>query len=384
MGAASLVAVTVPTVLRIVGLALLGGTATAVLAAVHRWYARERLPVQLGVLTALGVAAISLNTAATLTAFVGGGTELFRPQEVVTNGLVLATTAAGGLAATGLGDRAGVWFGRVAQDGVEGGIGTVVRSVGRTLSVEIPDDIDDVEGYDPVDDATTASLAGSTMTFPRGLTVSELQERIAAHLRDDYGVGAVDVEVEADGTVRYLAIGSRVAGVGPTLAPGTVAVPARGDPAHGNGAGDRVQLWQADGEPERVVSGELRGAHDDVVTVAVDEDDADAIAPDERYRVVTLPAEVQPDRAFAGLLRAAEETMHAIAVEEGATLDGTTVGAVDGHVVAVESAGDVDVIPASDRVVGAGDVLYVVAVPAVLRRLEAAASTADASDGPAG
>jgi hypothetical protein len=183
--------------------------------------------------------------------------------------------------------------------------------------------------------------------------------------------------------VTHLAVGARVAGVGPTLAPGTVAVPTRGDPAYSNGAGDRVQLWRDD-EPERVVSGELRGVRDDVVTVAVAEEDADAVEPDERYRVVTMPAEVQPDRVFAGLLRAAEETMHAIAVEGGARLDGATVGAVDGHVVAVESAGDVDVIPASDRVVGAGDVLYVVAVPAVLRRLEAAASTAAASDDPAG
>lgn len=50
----------------------------------------------------------------------------------------------------------------------------------------------------------------------RGLTVDELRRRITTRLREDYGVGNVDIELTEEGTVDYLAVGSRAAGIGPT------------------------------------------------------------------------------------------------------------------------------------------------------------------------
>jgi len=126
---------------------------------------------------------------------------------------------------------------------------------------------------------TRRELAGKTFIFPRRLTVEELEERVAARLKDDYEVGYVDVELARDGTVSYLALGRRTAGVGPTLPPGTAAVAVTADPPNAAAAGDLVQVWRTDGDrPKPVTTAELRAVHDDTVTLSLDEYDAQSLA----------------------------------------------------------------------------------------------------------
>jgi uncharacterized protein with PhoU and TrkA domain len=130
-----------------------------------------------------------------------------------------------------------------------------------------------------------------------------------------------------------------------------------------------------------VATGELRAATGDVATIAVDETDADGLADDVRYRLVTLPAAVQPEREFASLLRNADETMGSITVESGSELDGRSVAGVDLTVVAIREPGSseggrerdapVTAIPAGDRVLRAGETVYVVGRPEAIRGLEA-------------
>ena len=211
-----------------------------------------------------------------------------------------------------------------------------VRTVGRVITVTLPEEIGDIDGSDPATDETKAELAGKTLIFPRGLTVAELHDRLIARLKDDYDVAHVDLELADDGSVEYLAIGGRAAGLGPTLPPRTVA--------------------------------------GDVATLALDQADAAELDDDTRYRLLTLPATPSAEQEFAGLLRAADETMEAVTVAPDSDLVGTTVGAIDATVVAVRPDGQqVEALPDRTRTLSAGDVVYVVARPETLRRVAAAA-----------
>jgi len=359
-----------------VGAALVSGAA----ALGYRWYTKLRLPLWLSVLLGLSVVAVALNTVGVFTDLLVGETDIFSIGRIVFN--VLALGVGGGAAPVGrlVGDR--VVTDVLAVTGateLDVEVSRIVRSVGRITDVTLPEDVDDIgdmEGYDPVSPATKETLAGKILIFPRRLTVTELQDRLVTRLQDDYDVGHVDVELTPDGTVEYLALGSRATGIGPTLTPGTVAVAVRADPANAASPGDRVQVWRTDAEPERVLTAELRAHVDDVATLAVAEEEATRLDAASTYRLVTLPAEPQAEREFASLLRAAEETMYVVTVVEGSDLVGETVESLDATVVAVKDAdGTVDDLP-DGRTLAAGDAVYVVSRAETYRRLDARARTA--------
>jgi len=401
-----------PSLLRLIGqlLAFAVGAAlvSGVAALFYRWYAKLRLPLWLSVLLGLSVVAVALNTVGVFTDLLSGDTGLFSTSRIAFNVVALGTGATAAPVGRLVGDRIATDVFAVAgvrELDVE--VSRIVRSVGRITDVTLPEEIDDIEGYDPVSPATKESLAGKTLIFPRRLTVAELHERLVTRLQDDYDVGHVDVELTADGAVDYLALGSRATGIGPTLAPGTVAVAVRADPANAASPGDRVQVWRtppaagvtdadADADdspdveaddaaaaapepgapatapaPERVLTAELRAHVDDVATLAVAEEETSRLDAGSTYRLVTLPTEPQAEREFASLLRAAEETMYVVTVAEGSDLVGTSVGALDTTVVAVTAAdGSVDALP-DDRSLAPGDTVYVVARPETYRRLDA-------------
>jgi hypothetical protein len=357
----------------IVGLGLVAAVLAGASAAVFRWYADQRIPTGPAVLIGLSAVAAYLNTRTALGQVVGGDTA-FSPMLALFNVGAFAVAAAAGAAGCRAGDHLSAEL-LVGGVSVENGMNRVVRSVGRAITVEIPADVEDTTGYDPVDAETKAALAGQTFLFPRRLTVDQLRERLVARIESDYDVGHVDVEVTADGEITYLAVGQRVAGIGPTMAPGSVAVAIRADPAYAASSGDVVQIWRSDGS-ERVCNAELRATAGDVATVVVDEADAPELSPEERYRLVTLSVDGRPDREFASLLRAADETLGVVTVEAGSALAGTPLGALSATVVAVaapESATPIRTLPTGDHVLAAGESVYVVATPDALRTVEAAA-----------
>ncbi|MFC3477312.1 potassium transporter TrkA [Halobacterium litoreum] len=371
------------TVAEAAGLALGAGVAVAVLAAAFRWYFRQRVPFGVALLVDAAVVTLYLNTRVALGDAVAGETDALAPLAVGFNLAVFGAAVVLVPAARRAGDRVGVQL--LAATGtreLEGEVGQLVQAVGRAVAVELPEDIDDIEGYDPVAPAVKRDLAGRTLIFPRRLTVEQLRDRVVTRLKDDYEVGYVDVEVEKDGTATYLALGRRTAGIGHTLPPGTAAVAVRADPPNAAGAGDLVQVWETTGEsPERVATAEIRGVHEDAVTLSLDEYDARGLAGGD-YRLLTLPYEPGADRQFASLLRGADETMTVATVAADSDLDGATVGDVAGTVVAVRSADGVDAIPARDRVLAPEDTLYVVARPDAARRLDAAVAAPDAAESP--
>jgi hypothetical protein len=341
----------------------------------YRWYFRDEIPEGVTLLLGVSVVALYLNTTSLGAIAVGESPALLEPESVFFNVVSLGVAAVASPVGRYAGDRLAVdVFALSGARQLEGELSGIVRAVGRFTAATLPpaEEIEDMDTYDPVSPEKKAEMAGKTLLFARTLSAEELRERLVARVKTDHGVGYVDVDVTEDGAIEYFAVGSRAAGLGPTLAPGSAAVAVAADPPNNATAGDAVQLWRTDPEPKRVATGELRGVADDAATVALDESDAERLAEEESYRLVTLPSEPQADREFASLLRNADETMAAIAVGADGALDGRTVGDVDVVVAAVRpEGGSVRPIPPRAYVFDAGDLVYLVGRPDAIRRFEA-------------
>ncbi len=328
----------------------------------------------MNVLVGLGAIAVWLNMTGGLGHYVQGETTLTQPEVAAVNVGSLAAGVATSVYGGRIGDRLAVEVGTLKHVGVDGDVASFVRSAGRSIRVQLPDEVEEIPGYDPVDPGVESAVAGQELVFPRGLTVDELRDRVVARLKDEFDVGYVDLELDADGEVEFLGLGSRVSGIGPTLGPGTYAVAVHADPAYAATPGDVVQLWRENEEGmERAASGELRGAADDVVTVAVDEDAADELSGSEEYRLVTLPSEKSAEKELAAMLRAADETMAVVDVSADGVLSGASPASLGLPVVAVEARdGEVEAVPDPDRAFVEGDRVYVVGRPDQLRKLSEA------------
>ncbi|WP_408957292.1 TrkA C-terminal domain-containing protein [Natrinema sp. 74] len=367
----------VAALVRIVGLAVLSAGAAAVAAVTYRWYSATGIADGVAVLVGVTVVALLLNTQTALQQAILNDTGLLEPKTAV---YTVGTFVASAIAADA-GRRLGDFLARdvfmVATPRTITEVGQLVRSAGRMITVDLPAEIDDIDGYDPVDETVKAEIAGQTLLFPRRLTVDQLRERLIARLERDFGIGHVDVDLQADGTIDYLAVGGRQAGIGPTLAPGTVAVALEADPAADASPGDAVRVWTRDeegGTARRVASGELRATADDVATVALDADDARNLEPDREYRLVTLPDSPDAERALVSLLWAADETVTTVAVEADDPLTGVAIDALPVLVLALEREHRDDgdealVLPAGDVRLAVGDTAYVLGRPDALRRV---------------
>ncbi len=375
---------------RVLGFGVVSGLVAVATAFGYRWYVGEPVPRGLAVLLGVGVVALYLNTvglfgeAVITDPTVPGSGALFEIDNVLFNVGSLAVAAATTPLGRRIGDQLSVTtVAASGGSGVDPGVSRIVRTVGRVTPVTIPSEISDIEGYDPVSSETKERLAGQTLLLPRRLTRAELRDRVVTRLREDYDVGHVDLELDDEGNVTYLGLGARVAGLGPTMGPGTVAVPIRADPPNSASPGDVVQIWTVgpDSDPKRIATAELRAVVGDVVTVTIDEADAGALTLDQQYRLVTLPAEPRVDRMFASLLRRATETMGVVTVGEGSDLVGRSIGTVEATVAAVHSPTEgVEAIPNRSRTLDAGDRLYLVARPDVFRTVEGLASASSDSN----
>jgi hypothetical protein len=367
-------------VAQMAGLVVLSGAVAALAAFLYRWYVREAIPRGLSLLVGLSGVAIYLNTSRALGQVIGGNTLPTETHVALFNVTAFAVATGGAVLGRRAGDRFGTDVALTTDpEGVEANVGRLVTSVGRVLAVELPSEIEDAVGYDPVPAGTRGELAEKTFLFPRRLTVEELRERLVSRLKTDYAVGHVDVDLADDGTVEYLALGSPAAGIGPTLPPATNAVAIRADPAFAASAGDLVQVWETD-PMERVLTAELRGVAGETVTIAIDAADTPRVDPSEEYRLVTLPVEDRPDREFASLLRAADETVSSVTVEADSPLEGLPVAALAVTVVAVTpESEDPLALPEPAYVLAPGERVFAIARPEELRRLDRAGTALDPS-----
>ncbi len=355
---------------RVVSLALVAAVATALVAFFYRVRTGQQFPEGPTVLIGLGTVALILNTRLILVQFVGDGDALTQTEAIVN---VIVFVAAG--AASYGGRRAGERLGtseRVTSGRFQPDFSPLVRAVGRFITVTLPEDIDDIDGYDPVSEDTKKALSGKAFDFPRGMTVATLKTQLVTRLREEHDVGYVDVELADDGSVEYLAVGQRVAGLGPTLPPKSAAVAIRADPPLTASPGDTVQIWRvSEGTEERVGTAELRTTVGSVVTLVADESLARKLDPTVEYRLLTLAADSYPDKEFAAMLRREDETMSIVELDAGSPLVGKSVGSLETTLIAIRGVeGEIDTIPKRSRTLAAGETLFAIGKPDVLRRLE--------------
>lgn len=358
-----------------ISLAILAGLIALGAAAGYRWYVHEELPQGIALLLGASAIALILNTTASLGQSIGGTTDLLDQRAAV---FTIAALLAGAFASEGgrrIGDTVGE---RLAPGWTFGGIdrevSAFVKGGGRIVRVRLPDEIRDIDGYEPVRTDLKEHLAGEVMTVPGRLTHAELHDAFVNRLQADLGIGKVDVEFTDTGEVAYLAVGRGEAGVGHTLQSGQVAMAVRADPAFSASMGDRVQVWRIDPQPCRVVTAEVRGLAGEVVTLAVDADQVDRLEAEDGYRLVTMPGSRRPDREFAAILRRANESLVEVAIADGSDLVGRPAGAEDVLPLVVDAAdGERLTPPAADRPYAAGDAVIAMGRPDALRRFEAAA-----------
>lgn len=364
---------------RLVGLALLSGGVAAAAAFLFRWRTGAQLPDGAALLLGLGAVALYLNGRIALVQFLGGGEEILDPIVVATNLGILVASAVTALAGWQLGDSYGA--SRRLQDTLSARVNPLVRATGRFIVLDLPEEIADIDGYDPIPAEKKSEIAGKTYTFSRGLTLKELRSALTTKLQKEAGVAQVDAELTVDGDVAYLAVGGRTAGIGPTLAPKAAATAITADPALTASPGDTVQIWQGE---KRVGTAELRAAAGTTATVSARQNVIEGLDPEANYRLMTLPVDERADRLFVSMLRRADETMSTFTVATDATLAGQTVGSLGLTVLAVEDAGGTtETLPLNSREIAAGDRLYVIANPSQLRRVEAAATGTEPYEPPA-
>ncbi|MFC7215044.1 potassium transporter TrkA [Saliphagus sp. GCM10025334] len=365
-------------VVRILGFVVLSGAIGAGVAFVYRWYSGDGIPDGVAVLSGLVAVALWLNTQTALQSAILGDADVLDP---LTATFTIASFVASAIAADGgrrTGDGLAADVGTVASTRTIDDVSRLVRSAGRVITVDLPDEIEDAEGYDPVDDDTKVLVAGQTLLFPRGLTVAALRERLVDRLEADYGIGYVDLEVSQDGTIDHLAVGSVPSGIGPTLAPGSVAVAVRADPAPDASPGDVVEVWAADGpDSRRIATADLRATAGDVVTLAIGEDDAASLEPNREFRLVTRPSTADASRGLRALLRTADATVATVSIEADGPLVDARVDALPGLPLVLESSegGRAETPPAlvpfpdGDRRLEVGDACYVMGRPDELARV---------------
>ena len=396
---------------RIVGLSLLAFVVTGLASFVFRVRVRSTFPEGATLILGLGVVAIYLNTRLVFVQFLGDAGDPLTTGEAIINVSVFVAAGVASYGGRYAGDKAGT-SGRIPWGRFQPDFSPIVRAAGRFITVTLPEDIKDIEGYDSVDEEAKEALAGRRMDFPRGLTLAELQSQVIARLKEEHQIGYVDIDMSADGTVGFLAVGQRAAGLGPTLPPKSAAVAVRADPPFSATPGDTVQLWRVDaadtnedsdvtGEgtteragdiggddvntgtdtgrshrEKRIGTGELRASAGKIVTIATEETVADRIDPTVDHRLMTLSADTHPDREFAAMLRRGDETMSIVDISAESPLVGSSIGALDVTIIAVRSAGgDVETIPKRDRLVAAGDSLFAIERPETLRKLESSKGT---------
>ncbi|MFP8956035.1 potassium transporter TrkA [Natrialbaceae archaeon A-CW3] len=368
--------IVVDVIVRILGFALLAGGVGFAVTVAYRWYSSESIPEGVAVLSGVALVAVWLNTQTVLQDAIIGDADVLAPSTALFTVGTFAVSAIAADAGRRIGEYVASEAGFTSPTSIDE-VGQFVRAAGRVITVDLPTEIEDAAGYDPVDEATRAAIAGRTLVFPRRLTVDELRDRLRKRLEADYRIGYVDVDLDADGTVGRLAVGTTPVGIGPTLAPGSVAVAVRGDPAHDATPGDTVEVWSADGDQvRRIATGELRGTVDDVVTLALDTSDAAGLETGQEYRLVTRPGTADAARALRALLRTTAETVTAFSIEAGDSLVGERVDSLPGLVLAIDrssgegaaSASSVP-FPEPDRRLEVGDTCFVLADVDAISRL---------------
>ncbi|MFC7325392.1 potassium channel family protein [Halorubrum rutilum] len=302
----------------------------------------------------------------------------------------------------------------------------VVELVGGRgrVTVEIPGEVNDMEGYPPLPSETRRAIVDGEWIFPADLPLAELEDRFAERLRTELDLADVAVRIDerANATVaaapptgalsKRVPQGKRAVSV-PALVPtgiargdvvrviasdlsvdGTVLAartsgkpePGASTPAAGGSEGDAVDgSERSDSEPRGdgdartdggsaseagppappVASAPTTTGGEGRVTVAVDRSRATALLRAARGRVLVLSRGTRREYELTTLLRRTGKRFRKVSVVPGGALDGHTIGEVgvrEAYDVAVLAArhDSWTIAPSGSQPLSAEDQLFVV------------------------
>lgn len=240
----------------------------------------------------------------------------------------------------------------------------LLRSARTLVSMTLPHEIGDAEGYATVEDETKRDLEATTLQFPSRLSRRQLVDRLESRIVTDFDVDHASATVDADREITSLIVGKRPDGLGVTLPPGTVAVDIAADPAGDGTPGDPVEIWDGSATTSTLAArGRLRSAAGDRATVVVEEGDLSALDTNRYYRLVTPPATPSDRHRLAAVLRAVDETTVAVTVHPGDDLEGEFVGWLPGTAIVVDREDGIVTLPDDKTTLQAGDTVYLVGRP---------------------
>lgn len=165
-------------ILHVVGFAVLSGLLALGAAFVYRERTTREIPLGTGVLIGVSLVAIWLNARAILSgSFVGDLAMTDYGTGYYLLGVVVAAVA---LAEGGrrVGDYLASDVFNIERIDSDSAIASLLKSAGVVVTIELPEEIADLDGYPPVDDAIKRRLAGRTFQFPHRLPEALLVARI--------------------------------------------------------------------------------------------------------------------------------------------------------------------------------------------------------------
>lgn len=109
-----------------------------------------------------------------------------------------------------------------------------------------PVSVEDIEGYPPLTEETRQAIQSSTWKFPVGLSISELETKVAEKLTEAYSLADVTVTIDSEGLAEITAA-PETAGLSRRIPSGQRAVSIRTLLPTGLAIGDQVTLTLPDG-----------------------------------------------------------------------------------------------------------------------------------------
>lgn len=206
------------------------------LSLVYRYIANERLPILMAVVLGVG-----------LMGFAGGLSALADPRSLTTT--QATQVAVGGFVIVWIVNLSDRLLTRMPRRGRLFGLIGKGHSEYKTIKLPDAQSMRDLIGRAKVPEQLKRDLAGMEFLLPSDLPIDELVARLKRRVITDWGVGNVELELDAQGTITYFALAGREQGISASVKEGSVAIPLRFDrvPA-GLGPGDLIMVYLKNGE----------------------------------------------------------------------------------------------------------------------------------------
>ena len=355
--------------LKLLGFALMASIVASAFAFAHRSYSTRLVPRGTGPLLGLGAVVVPLSMQAVTNSTVIGGTALQSPGSASFLLGVFLTAVVSGDIGRRIGDHIARDVFDIVHVRATGEVGTLLQSAELVTTVELPTEIEDLDGYSTVGEATKRELAGRQMVFPNRLSDDALESRLRSRLVADFDIDAIHVSLEENRDIESLAVGRQPRGLGPLLPPRTVAVAVEGDPPPDCGTGDPIELWTTGQESsELAVVGTIHTTAGDVTTLTIGNGNSDDVIPGETYRILTRAENASDLYKLVATLWDTHGTVLSETIEEGGALHGEFVDWVPVSVLLIERDGERIPFPENNETLEPGDTVHVLGVPEGLHR----------------